>query len=67
MHPSAQMSVRLSVACPRACSGLMYGTRAHHRAGRGHRRKGRVAICLAVRGERLGQAEVQDLHPSLRV
>src|SRR5215472_14159633 len=23
-HPKAQMSVRLSASCPRACSGLMY-------------------------------------------
>ena len=69
-QPNAQMSVRLSTAWPRACSGLMYGGRAEDDARPRAVRHRPSAIARRVGAGRrriaFGEAEVEHLDVPVR-
>ena len=67
-HPKAQMSVRRSTPSPRACSGLMYAAVPTMAPWRRRRRRAARSTSRAptLAGDRLGQAEVEHLHDTVR-
>ena len=67
-HPKDQMSVRVSRALPHACSGLMYGTvprMTPWTVGSASFETVSATIRDGSDLERLGEAEIEDLHLSL--
>ncbi len=69
-QPNAQMSVRLSTVCPRACSGLMYAGRAQDDAlARAARTSPSATASRSSAspslGDGLGQPEVEHLHDAV--